>query len=237
MTTTIITGKMGSGKTLLATMMHYNSNVPIHSNFPIKSEMYRPLTISELLEPSGAGVVILDEAYLYIESRTSGKGTNRLWSRILFQSRKDDRDIVIIAQLLSSVDLRFRSMAEYIILCQREPTALKAPLKGFKYTLLERTNFGFRKKTVRVPVDIAQQYFGLYDTNFKVDEMDNELIASNADSTELYPIVDREVQNIIKTTNPRSITQAFCNDYAREKGLTKTHAKMIYERIKRLTTR
>lgn len=31
--------------------------------------------------------------------------------------------------------------------------------------------------------------------------------------------------------------QAFCNDYAREKGLTKTHAKMIYERIKRLTTR
>jgi len=54
-------------------MANFDKKVPIYSNYPIYVDNYRELTMNELLNPSGPGVVILDEAYLYIESRTSGK--------------------------------------------------------------------------------------------------------------------------------------------------------------------
>jgi len=215
-------------------MANFDKKVPIYSNYPIYVDNYRELTMDELLNPSGPGVVILDEAYLYIESRTSGKGSNRIWSRILFQSRKDDRDIWIIAQLLSSVDVRFREMAEYIILCERLPGNTRLPLTGFRYTIARITNKGIKKNVKYKALHEVEPFFHLYDTKYKVTEQDQELIAATADSADLYPAVNAEVKEILGKYDIWKISKGFCKDWCREKGLTMKHAEMIYEKIQRL---
>src|SRR4030043_860537 len=108
-----LVGKVGSGKTLFMTADSVNSGRPIYANYEIRHKKYRALTPELLMDPDLHGAVIcLDEAYAWLESRTSGKDINRYMSYILFQGRKKDIDFYMSEQLLSSVDLRYRDMID-----------------------------------------------------------------------------------------------------------------------------
>src|SRR5436189_6182989 len=55
-----------------------------------------------------SALVVLDEVYVWFDSRTSGTKRNRAISYVVLQSRKKGMDIVYTAQAFSSVDLRLR---------------------------------------------------------------------------------------------------------------------------------
>lgn len=151
----VIIGSMGSGKTLLATDMALTSKVPVLSNYKIKSKNVHALVISQLLHlPYKKCKVILDEAYAYLESRLSMSKLNLYMSYILFQSRKRGIDIIITAQLESSIDNRFVQLANIRIYAQ-------VVKDGFRYFI---TN-GKSIKLMKITFKNAEKIWGLYDTN------------------------------------------------------------------------
>lgn len=155
-----IIGAMGSGKTLLMVFFAFLSTREIYSNFRIHLNRFKTLEVMDLLELKDNIDVFIDEGYTWLESRTSGSVLSRYLSYIVLQSRKRTIDIIISAQMFSSLDIRFREQCDLIIKCEK--IFKKKKIAGFKYTFLfvesnlERTFFLDIKK--------ASKYFDLYDT-------------------------------------------------------------------------
>lgn len=168
MTLTGIFGNIGSGKTLLATMlaMYYADfpNVRVYTNFKVEHpniELINPVKFVDLAlhnEKHVKYLVFLDEVYGWLDSRCSASHVNRLLDIIGLQSRKRNMDIFYIAQLGSSVDLRYRDITDYIFLCE------KIPYHGFYYTLRWRTWRKVYEKKFFLPLHMAQQFWRYYDT-------------------------------------------------------------------------
>lgn len=120
----IITGTLGSGKTLLMTYFYLISKKKYHyTNYYIKTYHNKkviPFKIQNIFEIKDNSNLYLDEGYLYLESRTSTALLNRILSYLLFQSRKRDLNIYITAQSLGTIDKRFRELCDYIITCKYE---------------------------------------------------------------------------------------------------------------------
>lgn len=151
---TIITGYMGSGKTLLSTDIALTSKVPVICNYKIESENVHPLELGQLLHlPYEKCKVILDEAYAYLESRVSMSKMNRYMSYILFQSRKRGIDIIITAQLSGTIDNRFLDLADIFIVC-------KQTKKGFLYLISDGRNRILKS----IPFNKASLIWDKYDT-------------------------------------------------------------------------
>ena len=153
-----IFGGLGYGKTLLAVYLAYKlhtklkfqvfSNIKL--NFPFK-----PINIEDFLEEKlKKGIVILDEAYAWLEARASTRKLNRIISYIIFQSRKRDLHFVFTSQLSSSVDKRLRELCDYMII------ALEPNESEFRYFITDNIHYKFFK----LPKSIAKKYFNLYDT-------------------------------------------------------------------------
>ena len=195
MTLVNIEGRYGSGKTLIATIMAVDSGKPIYANYPIKSDRYIPVT-PELLFEIDTGIIVLDEVYTWLESRTSGKPSSIYLSHILFQSRKRDMDFLITDQLLKTVDVRFRDMRDYDIRCKAIPN-YKNPV-GFKYTIIDLIEKNFVR--LFLPVEVAKEkgYFDLYDTYQKVTSIDNEMMTKISSSKKgIVKQVDEVVDEIL----------------------------------------
>ena len=62
--------------------------------------------------------VIIDEAYLWVDSRTSQSGYNKLMTYFMFQSRKRDVDLYVTTQQFENVDLRLRRNAQVRARCR-----------------------------------------------------------------------------------------------------------------------
>ena len=151
-----VLGNLGSGKTLfLAYMAKMKIKRDIYSNFLLKTNNYHPLSIIDLLDLKDNIVVFIDEAYTWLESRTSSSTLNRFLSYVVLQSRKRTIDIYITAQLFSSVDIRFRHQSNIIVKAYRNN-------KGFLYTFLNVENSNIT--SFLLPFNKAKKYYSIYDT-------------------------------------------------------------------------
>lgn len=150
-----IIGAIGSGKTLLCVILAYFSKKDVFSNFQIDIKRYNELEIIDLLDLKNGIMVIIDEAYTWLESRTSLSTLNRYLSYIIFQSRKRTIDIITTSQMFSSVDIRFREQSNIIVQCKRIDD-------DFHYTF----NYIGSKQisTFILPFKKAKKFFSIYDT-------------------------------------------------------------------------
>lgn len=174
----VLLGNRGSGKNIFVVNNLKDSERTIESNFGINLPNYKPLSFASLLHNKKPREVVLDEAYTYIESRTSMKYGNMLASYLLFQLRKLDVNIYIMVQDFSTVDIRFRNQWDYLIICSRKSSTIKRKEEwDFKYTIIKKVykgiSIGFKKKSFIMNYDYAKKnLFHLYDTNEIVDPQD-----------------------------------------------------------------
>lgn len=160
----IISGNVGSGKTLLMTIFALSSQTAhIVSNYKLhpRVDMNKTVSAFDMLPfvkcEYESCLILLDEAYTYLESRTSGAEQNRLMSYVLFQSRKKDVDMYLTVQLKSTIDVRFRELADIYIECQtRNPKSRE----DFVYCLHK----GPKSKVIRIKFADALPFMQLYDT-------------------------------------------------------------------------
>jgi len=140
-------------------------------------------------------LILLDEAYVYLESRTSMRQSNRLMSYVLFQSRKKNVSIYLTVQLASSVDVRFRSLADYVI------TAENLGI-GFEYTL-GRPNDPSTVTTALLPLEKALPFFAYYDTNEVIDNTNEsfEYLTPQEQIDAVMPVVSAIIADWVNTYN------------------------------------
>jgi len=154
-------GNNGSGKSYLLVYFAVKFTNDIYSNFKIKIDNYIPLTIEYLLnlDKLDKGNIFLDEAYTWLESRTSGDSLNLLTSYLIYQKRKRHLDIYLTAQMFSSVDKRARYLANIIIECLP-----RVNLKKDDFNYIYKDIDTNKEISFMIPYKIAKKYFSYYDT-------------------------------------------------------------------------
>jgi Rad3-related DNA helicase len=124
----IIEGQMGSGKTLSATAFavadKINNGMEIICNYHLKNIDYQYLTFQNFIDWMQQSVelsnttVIIDEAYLFADSRSSQTNLNKLFGYFAVQTRKRDVNLYVTVQQFRNVDLRLRSNASVRGICK-----------------------------------------------------------------------------------------------------------------------
>lgn len=225
MSQVIIFGDIGTGKTLLAAIMAIHDTRKVLANFEIKIDrwsMLEPQMLNDIHEPT---LVIIDEAYSWLESRMSGNSINRYLSYCLFQSRKRQVDFVLTAQLLSTLDLRFKNMADVYIVAERNR-------KGFVYTVMYPGRRG--RKVLTMSLDTAAKYWDKYDTMELVNPIDDELLYKvTQDKSTVIPTIDVAVGELVKERPANEWTKGMVADYCMEKMMPNSYVELIYNRMKR----
>ena len=162
MTLIAVVGDLGSGKTLYMTRKSLSIKRAIYSNYKIKVPNYKELTILDLLELPEHIVVFLDDAYTWLESRTSGKKLNRILSYIILASRKTFTDVYASCQLFNSIDLRFRDQANKMVICKRTKYGFIYQIR--KKVLTQQLKLKIITKTYFFSNTNAKYYYPYYDT-------------------------------------------------------------------------
>ncbi len=133
-------GNLGTGKTLLLTLLgtlELENHKAVYSTFHLYYETadhHKPIYVdvgdlSQWMSRQAkvgmfaphSGILLLDEGYAGMESRTSSSIANRLLSHFVFQSRKLGLDLYVSAQLASSLDKRIRNLCDFWILAELQP--------------------------------------------------------------------------------------------------------------------
>jgi len=157
----LVLGNNGSGKTFILTYYATKFIRKIYSNYKLKLNNYIPLTINDLLDMNklDKGNIFLDEAYTWLEARTSGNALNLLTSYLIYQQRKRTLDIYLTAQMFSSLDKRVRHLVNIIIFCQ--------PRVNFKkddfHFIYQDKDIGI-ETSFMITYKIAKNYFEYYNT-------------------------------------------------------------------------
>lgn len=223
----VIYGDLGSGKTSLAVMLAINDERQVYANFNIKSDRFHALEPQHLHDINSPTLVIIDEAYNWLESRLSGKDINRYLSYVLFQSRKRQIDFIITAQLLSSIDLRFKSMADMYVLAEKTR-------EGFRYTVMYPGRKHSRK-VLTMTYGIAQRYFPFFDTYEKVDPIDDELILRvTPNRSQVIPELDKIIMKMLQEHPANKWTTGMVEDYCLENKHPHMYYRWLHNRIKRV---
>ena len=231
MTLMIVVGGLGSGKTCLLTYLalkHCERGGQIWANYSISAENYHYLRPEDLMRLGRGDMANIDEAYNWLEARTSNKGTNRYLSYIVFQSRKRDLSINLTAQMISSIDVRFRTMADYLAIAQKKSNR-------FSYTLLIATGKGFKERHFSIPFSVAEeQIWPYYDTFEIIDPLDRELSdLAMSDQSVLLPEADKIVDRMLQLGKAKSWTKGAVSDFCLENGHPKSYIDLLYNRIRR----
>jgi hypothetical protein len=156
----VIEGDPGSGKTLFLTMIAYLTKIEVVSNFTLKMDKrIIPFDLTDFLNARyESEVVLIDESYILNESRNSQSTINKLSSYILFQSRKKDTLLFLSAQLLISLDIRYRYLTDVLIKAEKT-------LNGFRYSVFILHKKRLYMKHIFISFEKAQQFYAMFDTN------------------------------------------------------------------------
>lgn len=124
----VLEGKVGSGKTLaavaLATLENQKSGKRILSNIRLNEIPYQLFDTNDLLRMMSNSdelsdcSIILDDGYMYVDSRSSQTKLNRLFSYLIMQSRMRGVDIYITTDSMSFLDKRVRMSCDIKGLCK-----------------------------------------------------------------------------------------------------------------------
>ena len=222
-----IEGDVGSGKTLLETYIAVTDDRPVFSNYHIKLDRYNELKPETLMKLPTSSLVLMDEAYSWLESRTSGKAANLYFSYVLFQSRKRGLDIIMTNQLIGTVDLRYRSMVNVEIQC--EPSE-----HGFEYTVRKLSRFRqYRPMKWTMPFETAEKIYPLYDSWEPISPIDDDLMFKiTKDKTDIMNEVDKHAEKIWNMYPGKSIKKGIVSDYCMREEMPKSYADLIMNRIR-----
>lgn len=159
-----IIGELGSGKTLSLTYMalrNYYKNKTIYSNYKLNFP-YKPISNVDDIVGMKNGFLCADELWTWVDSRVSGSKKNKFITMVLAKSRKRGIDIGYTAQYFKSIDVRIRSVTDFIALpkLNDKETICTLPVYSNPSFKLQKI-FKFR----------AGQIFKLYDTNEEIEEL------------------------------------------------------------------
>jgi len=175
-----IIGEMGSGKTLsavyLASILKNKGYYIISNmkNFKLNNDLlYNPEMLKEL-NPNKKYLIIIDEIYVYADSRRSTSKKNLLLSYLLFQSRKRNLDIIYTAQKFTSIDVRIRNLTDLFILTYYYGIINDYILLQWDISKnVEQNKFITPEKTIKLKLN--PKIFKLYDTYEIIDFEEDEL--------------------------------------------------------------
>jgi hypothetical protein len=228
----IVVGDLGSGKTLLLTYIaSHTPDCPILANYTLKIPNYQKLEPETLLDANlgkGKKLILMTEAYTWLESRTSGKGTNLYLSYVLFQSRKRGLDFYLDAQLGSTIDVRFREMANIVILCEKVK-------EGFRYDIIKRSYTNPVRMAQLLTFAKAEKYYPMYDTTeltlpSNMQELSMEFLFN--DPQKLNILIE---EAIIKIGDIGKITKERVEIAITQKGYPQKLARYVYMKLKQGT--
>lgn len=218
----VVHGGLGSGKTLLLSAIAKYSKDHIVSNFHLNRD-YEEFSLNKFVNAEYENCIILmDEAYVYLESRLSMSKVNRASSYILFQSRKKNVRMYLTVQMVSTLDVRFRSLTDLWIYCEGLTE------RGYKYVLID--NMTGATRTTYLPLSSAEKIYPIYDTN--------EVVSPNIESTnfmaqdELKNFVMDRVNEIRKHYGNRKITKNIVKKWYFEHGYPTSTIEMVYVYLK-----
>lgn len=220
-----IVGDRGSGKTLIATALAVDDDDerPIYANYKINSPRWTRLEPSMLLDLRDC-VVVMDEAYLWLDCRTRGK-LQEYMSYVLFQSRKDGIDFITTSQLFGSLDLRFRELAEVIVMAEHKKD-------GFHYVVMRQSNTNPQVRKLFLPNVTAARVFPLYDTNEKLPINPDLVGAAVQDKAVLLPEVDRLVKILEAENDLRKLSKPAVKNWCLRAGVSSTMADLVFDAVK-----
>lgn len=151
-----ITGQMGSGKTLLMTILGKTLSqvfdVPLFSNYSVLGAE-RIYFYNQLWEIEKA-IILLDEVWLNIDARFWGK--NVYFTRWINQTRKKNVLVFYTTQHFSQVDVRLRRGTDLLIWCFKYP-------QFFYFVLIDPTTERILK-TLKLEKEKAIPFFSLYNS-------------------------------------------------------------------------
>ncbi len=224
-----IIGNLGSGKTLIMLILSLTYSKEIWSNFKINIPNYRKLEVPDLFSLKDNIVVLMDEAYAWIESRISNTPLNEYNSSILFHSRKTFTDIYLTTPMLSAIDKRFRHQANYLIECLHRPNQESDDFH-FIFNNLDNNSYGYQTLTY----ENAKKYFKLYNTYEKVES--SRKLGLEFKILKQYPnrLKERvlELTEIVRENIDGQITHDIVKDCLLMNGLDMSYEPYIYIRLK-----
>ena len=170
MTLTGITGGMGSGKTLIMTLLGYLEHLSgkkvlanYHLHFP-----FDYLSLNTVMEQIKDNVqltnivMLIDEMHIAFDARSSMSSRNRYGSYFVLQTRKRDVQLYFTTQSIWQVDIRVRENMDRMITCSKIGDNL------FEYVICDYTQDPPITKKLRMNGVVAYQ---LYDTREIIDPM------------------------------------------------------------------
>ncbi|MEM3871861.1 MAG: AAA family ATPase [Nitrososphaeria archaeon] len=162
-----ICGKMGSGKTLFATALayaSYKSGEKIYSNYNLNFP-HEIINLDTMLKMElQNATVVIDEIYIFMESRRSSSDINLILSYFIFQTRKRGVNLIYTAQKYSSVDIRLRELTDYVALAEKEKDN-----NIFHYTIYKLDTLAHPEQVINLK--IGEQAFNFLKTLYKTDEI------------------------------------------------------------------
>lgn len=224
----LILGLLGTGKTLLATILAKNTDkLKVYANYLIKIPNFEKFDLTLLFsEELKNALIILDEGYVYLESRTSLQMLNKLMSYVLFHSRKIDVDIIITSQLLTTIDVRFRNMSDFNILANKTNNV-------FRYKVFHQKRF---LRTLYVPFSFAERYYNLYDTlevikPYRIQESLSKVQSGKEIFNTSRQIAEQLLKDL-KNTKIEEITKDRIDLYLLEHNYPQFYAKYVFQFVK-----
>lgn len=182
---TTIIGNKGSGKTLLLSIFAFYSKRKVLSNFKLKLNNYKELTIIDILNIPNKADIFIDEAHSWLESRLSGSALNIVSSDINFHSRKLHLDIYLSTIMFSTIDKRFRFQSDFIIYCYPRFN-LKKDDFIFQFEHSETKSIFIWQ----LPYKNAKNFFSIYDTF--------EIIESQQKNKLEFKLIEQNPKQLLK---------------------------------------
>lgn len=226
----IVCGNLGSGKSLFLTILAIFSKKQVISNFTLNTN-YEKFDITKFINAEYDNcMILLDEVYQYIDSRNSQMDMNRFFSYILFQSRKKSIDLYLAAQLVGTIDVRFRSLADCVVNCEKSN-------EGFVYTIFAPSNVNENFVSV-LPYEKAEKFFKFYDTNeiiFDVKPNEQLKFMKPKEKMKKIKLIAKDIIAEFKKKDKgkkKKISRAFVSVYCMEKGLDSRIVSDIHNYLK-----
>ena len=113
-----IVSPQGSGKTLTMTFIAFlahKAGLTVYSNYRLNFPHEQIRSPQDLMKVRN-GMLFLDEAGYWLDSRVATSRRNRFASAVLMKSRKRGYDLFVSSQLRGLVDNRIRESADFIII-------------------------------------------------------------------------------------------------------------------------
>jgi hypothetical protein len=149
-----IMGKMGSGKTLSASILgSYLSKMtgaPLSANYNLTGAL--PLESLNDINDTTSGIEIIDEAWLSMDAR--GWENNVRISHWVNQTRKKKVIVFYTTQHIRQMEMRVRNATDILIVCEKTPQGI----------WLNFIDYQYRKRGKKFLIEKPERFYSLYDT-------------------------------------------------------------------------